>query len=216
MKKQIENLNLSRRAFFPTLGVATVSLASCQITETTSMNSTSQSPPRQRQSLRRISEAPLPKTLTTQTQGFTPQFADGSNNTPQLIEIGYSLHCGGTREWLRNNGKKLASDLRSGRKAALFSHVVRSETELSVGIEVMRVGQERYPEAVYAAFGLILALNRPVSAQEMRQFLRDSGFGAARGFSEQNAEVALIGVLKAYHDGLGKRSTPIILNSQVG
>jgi len=80
----------------------------------------------------------------------------------------------------------------------------------------MRVGQERYPEAVYAAFELILALNRPVSAQEMRQFLRESGFSASRNFSEINAEVALLGVLKVYHDGLGRRSTPIIINSQVG
>jgi len=217
MKKHfLSTQNLSRRSVFPALGVATVSLASCQMTEPTAPGSISQNPNRQNRSIRNISTRALPTQLTAQTQGFTSQFADGNNNTPHLIEIGYSLHCGGTRQWLRQNGKRLVSDLRAGRKAALFSHVIRSENELPVGVEVMRVGQERYPEAVYAAFGLILALNRPVSAGEMRQFLSESGFSTSRNFSERNAEVALLGVLKAYHDGLGRRSTPIIINSQVG
>lgn len=208
--------NLSRRSVFPTLGVATVSLASCQIAEPTTVGPINQGSARQGRGVRSVSTAALPRQLTTETQGFTPQFADGNNNTAELVEIGYSLHCGGTRQWLRQNGKQLVSDLKSGRKAVLFSHVIRSESELPVGVEVMRVGQERYPEAVYAAFGLILALNRPVSAQEMRQFLGESGFSTSRNFSERNAEVALLGVLKAYYGGLGQRSTPIIINSQVG
>ncbi|MEM8537259.1 MAG: hypothetical protein AAGF56_05280 [Pseudomonadota bacterium] len=205
---------MSRRVALPLMGA--MALAGCQPDGPTVATPPGATATGGAQLLRTIRVSTPPRNLTPQTQGFTPQFYDGANNTPDLIEIGYSYHCGATRAWMRRNGRGLVADLRAGRKGALFSHVIRSANELPVGVEVMRVGPERYPEAVFAALGLSLQLDRPVSATEMRLFLSEAGFRPARGFSQTTAEVALLGVAKVYQDGLGRRSTPIIINSQVG
>lgn len=207
---------LSRRAALPVIGGSFMAFSGCQ-PEAASVSVPDETASANRsQRIRTIRTGAPPRNLTPQTQGFTPQFYEGANNTPDLVEIGYSLHCGGTRAWMRRNGRQLARDLRAGRKGALFSHVIRSANELPVGVEVMRVGPERYPEAVYATLGLALHLDRPVSATEVRLFLTEAGFRPAQGFSQVSAEVALLGVAKAYQDGLGRRSTPIIINSKVG
>jgi len=166
--------------------------------------------------LRMVREGSVPKTLTPENQGFTPQFVDGDDHTPDFVEIGYSLHCGGTRDWFRENGPALALDLREGRKAALFSHIARTEREIPVGIEMMRAGQEHYPEVVYATLGLALHLDRPLFAEEVRQFVDELGFPPAPDFSEEIATVGLLGVARAYRDGLKRRTTPIIITSKVG
>ena len=143
-----------------------------------------------------------------------PQFFQAEPNAPQaardFVEIGFSLHCGGTRDWFRDNGLALADDISSGRTLAFFSHLVRSENELPVGVELMRVGEARYPEAVLASIGLSLKLNRSVSALEVKEYLRALGMRPQTPFKEKTAEIRLLGVAKVYYEGLGISETPFI------
>ena len=80
------------------------------------------------------------------------------------LELGFSFHCGGTRDGSRANGKKLANDFNRGHTMAYCSHLIRSENIRSenvipVGIELMRVRQQAYPEAVVASLGCEQACN---------------------------------------------------------
>lgn len=166
--------------------------------------------------LKKIDLKAPPKDLNFANKGFTPQFFDGRKTSKEFIEIGFSLHCGGTRDWLKKNGKKLAQDIKSGKKAALFSHVIRSANELPIGVELMRVGEARYPEAVYATLGLSIHLDRPISTEEVRLFLSESGFKRATGVSDENSRITLLALQKVYQEGLGETQTPIIKKSRIG
>jgi hypothetical protein len=154
--------------------------------------------------------------LNPANQGFVPQFLDGHSSASNLVEIGFSMHCGGTREWFRTNGAQLINDIKSGQKRAIFSHVMRSANELNVGVELMRVGEAKYSEAVYSTLALSLHLNRPISSKEVKLFLTESGMEADPSFSEEDAKLALLGVFKVYRDGLGHKQSPIILETFIG
>ena len=156
------------------------------------------------------------KNFDLKNRGFTPQFFDGKHSSKKLVEIGFSLHCGATREWFKTNGQKLVADMKSGKKAVFFSHIIRHSNELPVGVELMKVGQERYPAAVYATLGLSMHLNRPVSAEEVKIFLQESGLQFTNGFSKENAEIGLLGVQRAYKEGLGISVTPFIKETRIG
>ena len=97
---------------------------------------------------------PIAKKLTPQEVGYTPQFfLMERGRWKEFVELAFSFHCGGTRDWFRENGKKLANDIKRGHTVAYCSHLVRSENEIPIGIELMSVGQQAYPEAVVATLG---------------------------------------------------------------
>ena len=160
-------------------------------------------------------DIPLPDTLAPEAVGFVPQFfqAEQGGEWREFTEIGFSLHCGGTRDWFRANGFKLADDIAQGRTVAFFSHLVRSENEIPVGVEMMRVGQARYPEAVVACIGLSMRLDRPLGAAELREFLASLDMPPAPELQYADAELRLLAVAKAYYEGLGIRETPFIRQS---
>ena len=211
------NIQSNRRTVLKVFG-ASVLLAGCQ-TSSTNVESTEElatiNSSTQNNSLKNINlTSPSPNTKLS-SRGFTPQFFDGKQTSKNFLEIGFSLHCGATRDWFKSNGKELAKDIKSGTKAVLFSHVIRSHNELPVAIELMKVGQENYPAAVYATIGLAVHLDRPISAKEVKLFLKESGFKYPRGFSKKNSEIGLLGLHKVYKDGLGVTTTPYIKESKV-
>lgn len=159
-------------------------------------------------------DIPLPDTLAPEDVGFVPQFFQAEQGEwREFTEIGFSLHCGGTRDWFRANGFKLADDIAQGRTVAFFSHLVRSENEIPVGVEMMRVGQDRYPEAVVACIGLSTRLDRPLGAADVREFLASLDIPLASELLYDDAELRLLAVAKAYYEGLGIRETPFIRQS---
>ena len=159
-------------------------------------------------------DVPLPDTLTPEAVGFVPQFFLAEQGEwRELTEIGFSLHCGGTRDWFRANGLKLADDIAQGRTVAFFSHLVRSENEIPVGVEMMRVGQDRYPEAVVSCIGLSTRLDRPLGAADVREFLAALDMPPTAELQDADAELRLLAVAKAYYEGLGIRETPFIKQS---
>lgn len=99
---------LSRRAALPAIGGSFMAFSGCQ-PEAAAVSVPDETASANRpQRMRTIRTGAPPRNLTPQTQGLTPQFYEGANNTPDLVEIGYSLHCGGTRAWMRRNGRQLA------------------------------------------------------------------------------------------------------------
>ena len=158
---------------------------------------------------------PIARNLTLQEVGYTPQFYLMERGVwKDFVELAFSFHCGATRDWFRANGKKLANDIQQGRTVAYCSHLIRSVNEIPVGVELMSVGQQAYPEAVVATLGLTMRLDRAVSVDEVRQLIASMGFPREGGLNPEDAELRLYAVAKAYHHGLGINETPFVKRSK--
>lgn len=147
---------------------------------------------------------------------FLPQFYMGSEDRATMfVEVGFSFHCEGSRIYFRKTGKSLVDDIRNDRTVALFSHIVRTKNELPVGVELMKIGPNFYPAAVFATLGLTFRTNRSLSAAEVRDFLSQAGFRRDPDISEENIRLALIGMREAYRTRASVKATPYVYESRI-
>ncbi|MBQ2263149.1 MAG: hypothetical protein II336_17525 [Loktanella sp.] len=138
-----------------------------------------------------------------------PQFYAGSDQAPRFTEIGFSLHCGASRDWFRNSYQPLWRSIKTGQQSAMFSHVVRTEAELDAGIAVMSVGPQAYPGAMVAVIALTLSENRSLSAREIRSFLPAAGYPRDAAANDDHARAALMAV-RVLYESINVNATPYV------
>lgn len=138
-----------------------------------------------------------------------PQFTLGRVSAREFLEVGFSLHCGASRNWFRQSFPAVAHSTRAGQRIVMFSHVVRTDAEMAVGKVIMAVGPARYGDAMMAVLALTNAENRGLSAAEVSSFLPAAGYARSTGANDALAEMALTGVRVAY-EAIGVRSTPYV------
>ena len=138
-----------------------------------------------------------------------PQFYAGNERAPRFTEVGFSLHCGGSRDWFRTSYSPLWRDIKGGRQSAMFSHVVRTEAELDAGIAVMSVGPQAYPGAMVAVIALTLSENRSLSATEIRSFLPAAGYPRSPTANDDYAKAALMAI-RVLYEAINVNATPYV------
>lgn len=138
-----------------------------------------------------------------------PQFYLGAERAPRFVEIGFSLHCGASRDWFRRQYRPLWRAAKAGQRSAMFSHVVRTEAELDAGVAIMAVGPDAYPSAMVAVIALTLAENRPLSAREIRAFLPSAGHPRSGSANDERSRAALMAV-RVLYEAINVSATPYV------
>lgn len=141
-----------------------------------------------------------------------PQVLLGEDSAPAFTEIGFSLHCGASRRWFRDNFPQLARECAAGRRQAMLSHVPRTEAEILVGIEIMGVNEAQYGDALIATLALTLTDDRSLSASEIARFLPAAGYRRQGGRNVSQARLALI-TTRVLYESLGVDATPYVRES---
>lgn len=138
-----------------------------------------------------------------------PQFYLGQETAPSFTEIGFSLHCGASRDWFLQQYRPLWRAAKAGQRSAMFSHVIRTEAELEAGIAVMAVGPDAYPDAMFAVIALTLAEGRPLSAREIGAFLPSAGYPRRGQTNDDHSKAALMAV-RVLYEGINVKATPYV------
>lgn len=139
-----------------------------------------------------------------------PQLQFGPDSAPQLMEVAYSLHCGGSRQWFLQEFPRVARACKAGRTQLMLSHLPRTANELAAGIELMSVGEKAYPDATLATVAFMLSENRSMSAAEIAAFLPAAGFPLSSSSGQREAYGIALRMMRALYESAGATSTPYV------
>lgn len=134
----------------------------------------------------------------------------GLPTAPKTTLLAVSLHCDATRAYFRDNRERLANALLFGEERVLLTHLARTENEVPVAVELLRVEARQYPEAMFGALGLAARMDEPLSLAHVKLFIADRGYERITSETDEDLRLSVYGTRRLFSEVEGVSATPYI------
>ena len=139
-----------------------------------------------------------------------PQCFIGLPDVPVVTVLAASLHCNDSRAWIREHRESLKADILAGTRGLHLTHLARTANEVPVVVELMKVREDAYPEALLGALALAADLDRPLSLGHINAYLEENGFEREKNLRTDDLIFSVMATQRAFHENLDLRETPYV------
>lgn len=134
----------------------------------------------------------------------------GLPDAPKTTLLAVSLHCDASRAYIRENRERLRNALLYGDERILLTHLARTENEVPVAVELLRVDARDYSTAMLAALSLAARIDAPLSLEHVRLLISERGFRRNTAESENDLRLSVFGTRRLFTEVEGITETPYI------
>jgi len=139
-----------------------------------------------------------------------PQCLIGLPDVPAVTVLAASLHCTDSRAWIRKHRESLKAEILAGTRGLHLTHLARTANEVPVVVELMKVREDVYPEALLGALTLAADLDRPLSLGHINAYMEENGFEREKNLRTDDLIFSVMATQRAFHENLDLRETPYV------